>query len=292
MPPWRPESQAGERYASQVGELWSELALTLAAARGDRGRPGAPRRGRDRRRAAPPPVPAPPRRRVRARAVAAGAAETRTRSSPPPSTGARDATGDVVEAVDDARRRGVDAAAARVARRALPRPARAAPPDGGRRRTAARREPGRSRPRLDGTARSRSIADDRSARHARSPSAPTAAAPGPSGSPGMLAPSAVAPCSYRALGGGGASRASDSSLAEELEALEEPGRDLRPRDGERGSARTPPAASAPAAPRTRAAPPRSRRPPTARPSASASAAARADRRVGSVGLTGSNRKRT
>ena len=109
MPPVAPETQSAERYASQVGELWSELSQTLARLEGIAAAPdlldddetvGALRRLQYRLHTASesalglsPPAAAEPAHSELAAALA----------------GARDATGDVVEAADVHGARGVDA---------------------------------------------------------------------------------------------------------------------------------------------------------------------------------------
>jgi hypothetical protein len=108
MPAVAPETQATERYASQVGELWSELALTLAKLEEIAAAPdlldddatvGALRRLQYRLHIASesalglsPPASAEPAHSELAAAL----------------TGARDATGDVVEAADTHGSGGVD----------------------------------------------------------------------------------------------------------------------------------------------------------------------------------------
>jgi hypothetical protein len=108
MPPVAPETQAGERYATQVGELWHELSHTLARLEGIAATPdlldedetvSALRRLQYRLHAASesalglsPPAAAEPAHSELAAAL----------------TGARDATGDVVEAADVHGARGVD----------------------------------------------------------------------------------------------------------------------------------------------------------------------------------------
>jgi hypothetical protein len=109
MPVVAPEIQAAERYASQVGELWTELSQTLARLEGIAAAPdlldedetvGALRRLQYRLHTAgesalglSPPAAAEPAHSELAAAL----------------TGARDATGDVVEAADAHGARGVDA---------------------------------------------------------------------------------------------------------------------------------------------------------------------------------------
>src|SRR3954454_12455928 len=109
MPAVAPEIQAAERYASQVGELWGELSHTLARLEGIAAAPdlldedetvGSLRRLQYRLHMASesalglsPPPPAEPAHCELAAAL----------------TGARDATGDVVEAADAHGARGVDA---------------------------------------------------------------------------------------------------------------------------------------------------------------------------------------
>jgi hypothetical protein len=109
MPTVAPEIQSAERYASQVGELWDELSQTLARLEGFAAAPdlldddetvGALRRLQYQLHTASesalglsPPAAAEPAHSELAAAL----------------TGARDATGDVVEAADVLGARGVDA---------------------------------------------------------------------------------------------------------------------------------------------------------------------------------------
>ena len=214
-----PETQSGERYATQVGELWTGLSQTLARLEAIAASPErleddeaveALRRLQYRLHSASesvlglsPPVAAEPAHTELAAALA----------------GARDATGDVVEAVDLTGSRGVDVDAPRMARRALPRSARPAAPDRAAdapRGNAARRS--RSSTRRSSPPGSPSPAP-RPSRSARPP------APGRSGSPGC----SRSACRYCSIA---RSRRQRLVAPEQLEALEEPGRDLRARDRE------------------------------------------------------------
>ena len=125
-----PRPGTGERYATQVGELWSGLCAHARA--GSRRSRATPERLDDDDAVDSPAPPAVPPARSRASTSSASRhrrqPEPRTPSSRAALGGARDATAEVAEAVEDAGADGVDAIAARMARRALPRAPRAAAP--------------------------------------------------------------------------------------------------------------------------------------------------------------------